>query len=79
MIAVGIELKSTDALAPVPEATIRRPFKSTKVRSEPKPRNDTRTAPEPPLFTAVLVPAPATDGISCNISPILVMPELIKS
>ena len=78
-MAVGIVLKSTELSAPVPEATIRRPFKSTNVRGEPKPRNETRIAPEPPLLIAVLVAAPATDGISCKISPILEIPDATRS
>src|SRR5882672_11895382 len=37
--AVGMEFRSTDVFAPVPPGTMRRPLRSTRVRSEPRPRD----------------------------------------
>ncbi len=75
MAAVGMVLRSTPepVCRPMPEKTMRRPFRSTRVRRLPRPRRSTRTAPLPPLFTWAFTALPCS-GIAWRKSPRLTLP-----
>ncbi len=71
--AVGMEFRSTDASAPVPPGTNRRPLTSTNVRAVPRPRRLTRVEPSPLLLTDVLVALPCSGSV-CRKSPMEILP-----
>ena len=66
IIDTGIVFKSTVEAAPVPELIIRRPFTSTKVRCEPKPRKSIDALPPEPLLIPGFVIAPPVAVIFCS-------------
>src|ERR1700737_4096703 len=68
MAAVGIELRSTVASAPLPLKTKRLPSTSTNVRRGSRLRRLIWVVPLPPLLTAVLGALPCS-GIICRKSP----------
>ena len=72
--AVGMEFRSTEASAPVPPGTMRRPLRSTRVRAEPRPRRLMRVAPSPPLLNWVLMALPCS-GMVWRKSPMETLPE----
>ncbi len=71
--ADGMAPRSTESSAPFPPCTKRRPFSSTSVRREPRPRRDMRTEPSPPLFQLELAPL-ACMGCAWRKSPRVTFP-----
>ena len=71
--------RSTEASAPVPPGTKRRPLTSTRVRWVPSPRRLTRVEPSPPLLAWVLMALDCTTRV-CSTSPMEARPcALISS